>query len=930
MPRSTSGHHYPVLATAFAACLILAASPSARGQCLVNKLLASDGENYDLFGTAVAMSEQLILIGAPYHEHSDIESGAAYVFRLDEWNWVEDQVLVPSDADEDDLFGYSVAIGGNVAVVGAFKDDDHGDQSGSVYVFRNTGSEWMEQAKLLPVEVDAKDRFGRSVGVSIGAAGQVLVVGATGDDDNGEDAGAAYVFRFDGSRWQEEAKLLASDGIEYDLFGTSVAIEEDLIVVGARSGYSGDVETGSAYVFRHVDGEWVQEAKLRPQDGGDGDEFGYSVSLSGDVVVVGAPEHDNPGADGGAAYVYDYGGGILGQTGKLSAGDGVSGDRFGEDVDVSGDLIATGAVFDDNEVGSGAGAVYMFKLEGANWTEIAKLLPSEYADWDGPWCYGNSVALEGTLCLAGSPSADSARGAASIKVIGEPDCNWNNYCDGYDIARGVSTDCDENTVPDECEAFETSRLLASDGQHGDSFGCTVSISGPAAVIGAVWDDDNGSKTGSAYVYRYSGDAWSEEVKLTASDGEDGDLFGFPTVIEGELIAIGASGDDDNGENSGSVYVYHHDGMQWIEHVKLLPADGEPDDRFGRYVGMSGDVIIAGGIRDDDNGEDAGAAYIFRFDGAQWSEEAKLLASDGAAGDEFGFSIDICGDNAIIGARYHDGNGEDSGEAYIFTYDGSAWIEKARLVGPDAEAGDLFGYAVAIHDDLAVVGATGDDGAEPASGSARVFRYDGSDWTEEVRLFASDGAFDDRFGSAVAIDGETVVVGAYRDDDGGASFGSAYIYRYDGTDWVEMKIAAPYADKSDFFGNAVAIEGDRILIGAPRAGDLSLWLGAAYMFDGLIAADCNINGILDWCDIADGVSDDANDNGIPDECECPADLNADDEVNLDDLFVVLDHWGVCDDPANCPWDLAGPGAGPPDGKVNLDDLFAVLAAWGPCS
>ena len=552
-------------------------------------------------------------------------------------------------------------------------------------------------------------------------------------------------------------------------------------------------------------------------------------------------------------------------------------------------------------------------------TEIARLRPHEYSGWDSSYDFGASVALEGTQPLVGSPGANGT-GAAYVMGIAEPDCNWNGYCDWYDIATGVSTDCNDNTIPDDCEAYQVSKLLASDGDVADSYGQAVSISGTAAVIGAIGDDDNGEESGSAYVYRYAGDVWSEESKLTASDGEAYDGFGNAAAIDGDLIAVGAPWDDDNGENSGSAYLFRHNGVEWIEQAKLLPGDGAPKDSFGRAVGISGDLVIVGADNDDDNGENAGAAYIFRFDFAQRLEQAKLLASDGAEGDGFGDSVDICGDTAIIGASGHDGNGDNSGAAYVFRYDGSAWIEEVKLVASDAETKDYFGGAVAIHGDLAVAGATGDDGAEPYCGSASVFRYVGSYWVEEAKIFASDGASIDMFGFAVATDGQTVLIGARWDNHDAHWSGSAYIYRYDGADWAEMKITAPDAEEEDTFGNAVAVDGDHILIGAIRDDANGKWSGAAYTFDGLAAADCNANANLDWCDIADGISDDINNNGIPDECECPADLNGDEKVNIDDLFQILGAWGPCDD---CPEDINA------DGVVNIDDIFAVLADWGPC-
>lgn len=655
-----------VVLAAFACCCPLAADKSASGQCLVNRL---DAEGGDFFGAAVAMNDQYIVVGDPWRDYFDPNSGVAYVFRYENWNWVEEQMLLASDGGRNDQFGCSVAVADNVAVVGADGDDDNGDLAGSVYVFRQAGPEWMEQAKLLPAEVEAGDRFGASVAVSIGDSGQVLVVGAPRDDDVSEDAGAAFVYRWNGLQWVEETKLIAADGTENDRFGTSVAVEGDLIIVGALYA-TGDVEMcGSAYAYRYVDGAWHQEAKLTPADEEDSLRFGESLSLCGDNLVVGAPWSSYASTRAGAAFVFKYGSGIWKQTARLLPGDIESWDAFGQSVAISGDLVVVSAPWDHNEVGIDAGAVYVFQADGSNWIEIEKILPYEYESPESPFYFGYSMAMVGTTPLIGSPNEDE-RGAVYLMDVAGPDCNWNDYCDDLDTARGVSTDCDGNAIPDECEWYQTSRFLPSGLEAYDQAGLVVGISGPVAIVGVGGDDAVGEDAGSAYVYRYADVDWSEEARLTASDPEIDDWFGGAGAIDGDVIVVGAYGDD-NGEDSGAAYVYEYDGLEWTEQPKLLPDDGEAGDLFGHPLGVSGDVIIAGARYDDDNGEDAGAAYIFRFDGEEWSEEAKLLASDGAADDKFAYSVDIHGDTAIVGAPFHGTDGEYAGAAYIFKYDGSA-------------------------------------------------------------------------------------------------------------------------------------------------------------------------------------------------------------------------------------------------------------------
>jgi len=273
---------------------------------------------------------------------------------------------------------------------------------------------------------------------------------------------------------------------------------------------------------------------------------------------------------------------------------------------------------------------------------------------------------------------------------------------------------------------EVAKLLASDGASNDDFGVSVSVWGNTAVIGAEGDDDNGSYSGSAYIFRFDGSNWIEETKLLASDGEADDRFGCSVSISGHLVIIGARGSDSN----GSAYIFRFDGVSWVEEAKLSAFDGEPNEQFGWSVGIFGDAAVIGARHDDDNGSESGSIYVFRYDGSNWDEEIKLLASDGAAEDEFGCSVSISGNTIIAGAHRDDDNGSNSGSAYIFYFDGSNWVEETRLSPADGDYGDYFGHTVGISGHAVVVGAYLDNDKGSNSGSAYIFRFDGADWYQE--------------------------------------------------------------------------------------------------------------------------------------------------------------------------------------------------------
>mgnify|MGYP001568795365 CR=1 FL=1 len=305
------------------------------------------------------------------------------------------------------------------------------------------------------------------------------------------------------------------------------------------------------------------------------------------------------------------------------------------------------------------------------------------------------------------------------------------------------------------------------------------------VVGAYSDDDNGSSSGSVYVYDLDG---SNEVKITAGDGASGDAFGYSAAVGNDKIVVGAYGDDDNGSSkSGSVYVYDLDGSN---EVKITASDGAGGDEFGFSVAVGDSKIIVGARDDADNGNNSGSVYVYDLDG---SNEVKITASDGAAGNYFGYSVAVAGSKIIVGARGDDDNGGSSGSVYVYDLDGS---NEVKITASDGAANDHFGYSVAVGDSKIAVGAYGDGNL---SGSVYVYDLDGSN---EVKITASDGAGYDLFGHSVAVAGSKIIVGAHGDDDNGSASGSVYVYDLDGSN--EVKITASDGAYANFFGYSVAI------------------------------------------------------------------------------------------------------------------------------
>jgi hypothetical protein len=462
------------------------------------------------------------------------------------------------------------------------------------------------------------------------------------------------------------------------------------------------------------------------------------------------------------------------------------------------------------------------------------------------------------------------------------------------------------------------KLLAPDGGEMDNFGAAIAMSDDVVVVGAP--DVMGQTSGAAYIYRFDGEAWNFEAKLLPSEPQPAQFFGYAVAIYDNAIIVGAKGDTVNEVHSGSAWVFRYTRGAWVEEARLVPSDPTGGDQFGCAVDIDAQRAIVGAIWNSDEYQYRGAAYVFRCDDGQWVEEAKLLASDGAAGDWFGQAVALDDDVAIVTISKN----EYGGPAYVYGRSGTLWQEEQKLE-PPGSAGTQFGISASLHGDVAVIGASFDHDAGEKAGAAYVFRQVGAEWSQDAKLLASDAEGNDQFGHSVGTDGQTVIAGARWDDPYGADSGSAYVFDFDGEHWIESsKLIAPDGAAGDRFGFAVGVDGPNAAVGVLLDDDNGPESGSAYVFD-TNGPDCNENGVCDWIDITNGTSEDVNENGIPDECEdlCPEDIYEDGVVDTVDLLILLGNWGPCPPEGPCPGDVDGSGA------VGTADLLMLLAAWGPC-
>jgi hypothetical protein len=327
------------------------------------------------------------------------------------------------------------------------------------------------------------------------------------------------------------------------------------------------------------------------------------------------------------------------------------------------------------------------------------------------------------------------------------------------------------------------------------------------------------------------------VKLTASDGAAGDRFGADVAISGDMAVVGAPTADPGGNLSqGAAYVFISFGDTWPQLVKLTASDGVADDAFGDCVDISGLTVIVGAPFDDiAPAINQGSAYVFvRSQSIPniWTQQAKLSFIDGSTGDQFASSVAIAGNSAIVGAPADTiGTSLRQGSTIVFVRSGSTWQQQERLIAADGAADDQFGTSVGLFGNTAIVGSNGDDiGSNAAQGSAYIFARSGTTWSFQAKLLASDGSAGDQFGHSVGISNETAIVGSPRDTvDGLLEAGSAYVFTRSGSTWVQrQKLLVPNRAEADGAGFSVGISGGLFIVGVPF-GDLPGVFNHGYAF-----------------------------------------------------------------------------------------------------
>lgn len=774
-----------------------------------DKLLVRDASGREIPARMEASESGVSLVVA--------DSRAVYPLTVDPLiTSLEARLGPPSNAGPgaaDDKLGRSVALDGNTALLGAPGDDTAaGNNAGSAYVFERTGPAWSLRTRLTAADAEAFNTFGSAVSLH----GDTALIGSpTASTGRGEGAGAAYVFVRNGGIWTQQARLTADDGNADENFGRVLALNGNTALVGSPlSNVASAYDSGAAYVFVRSGTTWAQQAKLTVAGARANDAVGSSVALDADTAVIGAPNLDYiTGAAKGAAFVFTRSGSSWTQQAKLTANDGETGDAFGFSVAVQGDTAVLGSRNDGSPGKLSHGSAYVFARDGTTWTQQAKLLSSDGSAYD---YFGSKVALDGDTALVGNNSEETILSTTeSAYVFVRTGTAWS----------------------------QQARLVSDNWKKFDAFGCSLALSGDTALVGMMgFSTDAGASAGAACVFTRQGTAWSPPVLLTTGGGSAGDNFGFSLALSGNTALIGSLNDSTPaGNTAGTAHVFVRSGTAWSHQMKLTAADGAYADYFGHAVSLDQDTAVISALGADlpgavpPAGGDAGAAYVFARAGATWTQQAKLMALDAEAGNQFGLAVSVHGDRALVGSsRAVFAMVPDAGRAYVFARNAGAWSQEAKLTATDGEALDYFGWSVALEGDTALVGAKYETSAAGYhAGSAYVFTRGPSGWSQQAKLTANDGKPQAEFGFGVALSGDTALVGSpYDTNDIGYTAGSAYVFARSGTAWSQQAKLIPAANgfPDEHFGWSLALRGGTALIGVPYAGQpYGTYTGSAYVF-----------------------------------------------------------------------------------------------------
>jgi hypothetical protein len=743
------------------------------------------------------------------------------------------------DGNAGDYFGSAISTDGLTLVVGAREDNE---DRGSVYIFTRIAGEWIFKSKLNPSGTSSRTRFGTSVALQ----GNILVVGSPGD----VYYGAGYIYEKVGDEWTLSAKVSTPPSIytfEGYSIGCSVAVDNGVVMVGA-DGYNGGwpnvIGKGYVFVFEKVSGVWTQQVRLEDLAGTMNDEYGAAISIKNGYAYIG-----KPGNNAGEVMIYKKNGTTWTYVTRLY---GVSaGDRFGECLATDGSAIAVGAPCDDTIAGADAGSVQVFRKSAETWTSEGILTATDAVPND---YLGTSVAIEGGRLLIGAIRGYGSYGCA---YIFEKNTTWS----------------------------QKTRLTPYNTTIDGRSGHCVALVGDAVWVGAYNSDTYAHwYAGLVNEYRLQSGVWQNTNLITAGDSGFYMKFGSALDMDGQRIAVGVPRDTSPyGANTGSVYVFVKTNGVWQIEAFLMDDTPMTVEYFGSSVDIEGDCVMVGTPQDVKMSATPGDLSLYRFGSVTcfrrgvngWAAEAKMRPTilSASSNDEFGTSISLRGNSILIGSSQYttaiSGPGGTSyntpGAGFLFSKINGSWVQQARLMVTGSTSYWKVGSSVALGDGRLFLSAPQHTDASYHYGRIFEFTGSGSTWTEGNSISPTVREGYGTFGSSIALDGDSLLVGSRSDNAGNDQ--KAYVYRRSGSTWQhEATLVSPDAadGQTHTFGVDVALKGDLALVSDSRDYVLGQsYGGSIHVFrkqggtwsrtQKLIAPDASLNANFGTPIVTDGTS-----------------------------------------------------------------------------
>ena len=702
--------------------------------------------------------------------------------------------FVPADNTFPDRFGAALDLYEDTAIVGAPGDEVDGVASGSAYILRWEGGAWAEQQKLVPADVSSVFTFGSAVAIH----GDIAMVRAnTVPLFTGPSVYVVYVFQWDGEGWKEIQQIEPDSSLstfKRATFGAHLDIEGDWAFITANEDDDGE-ENGAVFVYNWTGASWAQTQSIAPENVTGQYGFGYDVVIDNGMLLVGNPTESSVEPNRGVVYEYALIEGLWGPVGMLAPGDASTNLLFGSRLTLNGDVALVQSLGDVRN-GVLSGSVYVFRKEGEQWREEQKLLDPFGRAFDN---FGNALAVYEDYAVVGIPGKDQFSDDDGSAFVYRWD--GSSWVQAHRLTLNESLD-----------------------RTGAVMGVAVAMNDRHVLVGAR--EDEGEK-GSIYTYRINNlppDAERTppsipDHTLLASAVTKIDVFGSDIALSGDHVLIS----DASRGSTGNVYAFVKEDDVWRE-VQELTVLG--DDAFSApfsSISVSGDIALLGAKFDSEIDFGVGAAYAYRWDGSNWVQEQKLLPEPDSENTNFGETVSVYGNEAVVG-------GND--RIMVFHHDGTAW-EKIQEFGPDGLLDPSATLReVIVYEDILLAGFSGFS----SRGEVQVFVRDGVGWRPERKLEPFDLEGVTRYGSSMSFDGETLAVGALH-PEGGAVF----LFKYESGQWSPEDLVLPTdVDENfltnlgfgsfEYFGEVVSIRGDNMMLGLPRDTEYGYRSGSMYLME----------------------------------------------------------------------------------------------------